>query len=240
MSVHLSGGGWSETGAAPEFSSFIKEASARAEGTPKIAVVFWIPADGDLALSSSRYETLMRRMGEFESTLIPLIGDATLDGAQLEGFHGIFVGGGLTPGYHRAIMPAADAIRSLVSSGVPYCGYSAGAMIAGEVALLGGFTIGGVAVTADSNGEDLEEVSVEAGLGLIDLTVDAHAAQWGTLSRTVAAVDAGIVERGVAVDEHTVLIVRPGALHVVGAGNVWSVARGAEGGVNVGILAADN
>jgi uracil-DNA glycosylase len=48
---------------------------------------------------------------------------------------------------------------------------------------------------------------VVEGIALVDIAVDVHAAQWGTLSRLVAATEAGLVDGGVAIDERTALIV---------------------------------
>ncbi len=72
-------------------------------------------------------------------------------------------------------------------------------------------------------------MTVTAGLGLLPVTVDVHAAQWGTLARLIAAVAAGLVDSGVAIDEDTLLAVGadgagPGTVH--GAGQVHWVRRG--------------
>jgi cyanophycinase len=78
-------------------------------------------------------------------------------------------------------------------------------------------------------------VEVRDGLGLVPFAVDVHAAQWGTLSRLVAAVDAGLVGEGVAIDEHTALVLSSdGTSTVHGAGQVWRVEAAASGvGVTV-------
>ena len=75
------------------------------------------------------------------------------------------------------------------------------------------------------------------GLGLVDLAIDVHTAQWGTLSRLVAATEAGLVDGGVAIDEFTVLIVGEGDLRVEGSGSVWKVTPD-DNGVLVGTLGA--
>ncbi|GMA22588.1 hypothetical protein GCM10025864_03470 [Luteimicrobium album] len=94
-------------------------------------------------------------------------------------------------------------------------------MIAPDQALIGGWRIGGVEVSPEDGSEDLDDVTVVPGLGLVDVTVDVHAAQWGNLSRLVAAVESGLLDGGVAVDEDTVLVVGQGGLVVGGRGNVW-------------------
>jgi cyanophycinase-like exopeptidase len=106
---------------------------------------------------------------------------------------------------------------------LPYAGFSAGAAIAADAALIGGWRIDGIPVCDEDTGEDLDEVTIVEGLGLVDLAIDVHAAQWGTLARLIAATEAGLVDGGVAIDEFTVLIVGDGALRVEGRGSVWRV-----------------
>lgn len=152
--------------------------------------------------------------------------------ADLLGVDGVLVGGGHTPSYLAALEPVAVDLRRLASEGVPWFGFSAGAAIVADRALVGGWRVGGVAVCPEEAGEDLDEVTVEAGIGLLDLAIDAHAAQWGTLGRVIAAVEAGLVDRALAIDEDTALVVGPGGLDIVGAGSVWQVQAG-DGGVTV-------
>jgi cyanophycinase len=110
-------------------------------------------------------------------------------------------------------------------------------MIAAERAMLGGWRIGGVAVAPEDSAEEIDEVSIVPGIGLVDLTVDVHAAQWGTVSRLIAATAAGLADGGVAIDEATALVVSPDGARVVGAGNIWRVSPG-EQGAAVSVLAA--
>jgi cyanophycinase len=147
------------------------------------------------------------------------------------------VGGGLTPVYRDLLEPHFGELRRQVATGVPYAGFSAGAAIAAECALVGGWRIGGVAVAPEEAAEDLDELTVAPGVGLVDVAIDVHAAQWGTLSRLVAAVEAGLVEGGLAIDEHTVLIVGEGGLRVAGRGSVWRVLP-TEQGVLVSTIGA--
>ena len=80
-------------------------------------------------------------------------------------------------------------------------------------------------------GEDLEEVTVVDGLGLVPFAVDVHAAQWGTLGRLCAAVADGLVPAGVASTRTPRLVVDGGAI-VAGPGAVHVVTR--RPGVSVG------
>ena len=54
--------------------------------------------------------------------------------------------------------------------------------------------------------------------------VDVHATQWGTLTRLVHAVGAGLVDEGWAIDEGTVLVLDDGAVRVEGLGSGYRVA----------------
>jgi cyanophycinase len=84
-------------------------------------------------------------------------------------------------------------------------GFSAGAAIAGEWAIVGGWRLGEREVCAEEAGEDLEALTVRPGLGLVPFAVDVHATQWGTLTRLSHAVRAGLAPDGWAVDEGTCL-----------------------------------
>jgi cyanophycinase len=59
--------------------------------------------------------------------------------------------------------------------------------------------------------------------------VDVHAAQWGTLGRLCAAVAAGLVASGVAIDENTAVVVVSGSASVVGAGAAHVVLPAGDG-----------
>lgn len=237
MSVHLLGGGWSEDES--DWSGrFTAEAAARAGAAPRIVCVLWAKTEAEGLTWHAEYRSDFARLGVEDLHIVQLSPDRSLTASDLEGAHGVFVGGGLTPGYHAAIMPAADAIRELVANGVPYAGFSAGAMIAGDHALLGGYRVGGVQIAPEPTSEGLDDVTLDAGLGLVDLVVDVHCAQYGTLSRAVAIVDAGLADRVVAVDENTSLIVGDGGLQVAGLGNVWIADRAVDV-VQVRVIARD-
>ena len=238
MSIHLLGGGWADDESSWT-GRFVAEARERAEAAPLIACVLWAADASEGERWRADYRDDLTKLGAGEVRMVQLGPDRQLQPTDLGSADGIFVAGGLTPGYHAAIMPAADTIRGLVASGVPYAGFSAGAMIAGDVALLGGWRIGGVPVCAEASGEGLDEVTLDGGLGLVDLVVDVHAAQYGTLSRAVAIVHAGMADRVVAIDERTSLIAGASGLVVAGEGSVWAAERASDGErVSVAVLAA--
>ncbi|AWB85859.1 peptidase S51 [Mycetocola zhujimingii] len=240
MSVHLVGGGWSESKSPAVYDLFVAEAAERAEsesfdGAPRIAVIVVRDEDGDA--HAAKLVDAASAAGAFEPVVTSLAFGETATPASLAGVHGIIVGGGLTPAYLASLTPIFGEIRRLVASGVPYLGFSAGASIASERALVGGWRIGGVEVSPEAGSEHLDEVTVENGIGLLDISVDVHAVQWGNLSRLIAATEAGLVDGGVAIDENTAFVVGEGALRVVGAGSVWQVLS-TDGGVRVSSLAA--
>jgi cyanophycinase len=143
---------------------------------------------------------------------------------------GVFVTGGTTPGYQEAL--CTDP--SWLPPDAVYGGFSAGASIAAHQALVGGWMLGALAVCDSDVGEGLEAVELRPGLGLLDAHVDVHCAQWGTLARLVAVVEAGDGTPGWGIDEHTTLELRDGtAVAVHGAGAAWRVDRLDGGGAVV-------
>jgi cyanophycinase len=157
----------------------------------------------------------------------PLLVSATRPAlpADLDGVGGVYVAGGWTPGYQEAVC-SHEFAGALRAAGVPYAGFSAGAAVASGLALVGGWRFEGVQVCAQEAGEDLDELEVRPGLGLVPFAVDVHATQWGTLTRLVHAVDGGLVAGGVAVDEHTCVEVRGEELRVHGLGSAYRVGLG--------------
>ncbi|MBI5160962.1 MAG: Type 1 glutamine amidotransferase-like domain-containing protein [Micrococcales bacterium] len=237
--MHLVGGGWSPEAAADVYGPFLAEAAARAAGSgrrvPRIGVLLH-GTDAEARQAHERSPAALARAGAAEPVVARAGDGDTFPSSALSDVDGLLVGGGPTPEYHRALEPLYDEIRLLVADGLPYLGFSAGSMIAAERAIIGGWRIDGIPVAPEETAEDLDEVRIVEGLGLVDLAIDVHAAQWGTLSRLVAAVEAGLVPGGVAIDEDTALIVGQD-LRVAGAGNVWQVVEGPDG-VMVGTLAA--
>jgi cyanophycinase len=233
VSIHLVGGGRADTLDDPGYAGeiyrpFIAEAAVRAAGAgrmlPRIRIVL---VDGDAEMWAS----LMKRAAACDPVVTELEEGGSLSSGDLTDIDGLLVGGGLTPAYYAAVIPLADEIRLLVQDGLPYLGFSAGAAIAADTAILGGWKIGDLAIASDAVGEDLEELTVAEGLALVDVAIDVHAAQWGTLTRLIAATEAGMVEGGIAIDEFTLLVVGDDGFRVEGAGNVWQVEPTDDGSV---------
>ncbi|MGO4104771.1 Type 1 glutamine amidotransferase-like domain-containing protein [Leifsonia sp. YAF41] len=239
MSVHLVGGGWAPENFEAVFEQFVAEATARGVAAgrtePKIALI--AVRDGDASEHAAQLGAALAAGGPIEAKVAALAHDQLAELIHVADVDGIVIGGGLTPAYLTAITPIAGEIRRQVSAGIPYLGFSAGAAIAAERALIGGWRIGGVEVSNEDGSEGLDEVTFAQGIGLLDVTVEVHAAQWGNLSRLIAATEAGLVDGGLAIDENTALVVGEGALGVVGAGSVWRVSQ-ADGGVLVSTFGA--
>ncbi|NUU51818.1 type 1 glutamine amidotransferase-like domain-containing protein [Curtobacterium luteum] len=230
MSIHLVGGGL--LAAADVAAPFTAEATARAAAvgrtTPRIAVLSVARADGSSPSSTADIAETLGGARLAETVVTEVAAGAAFDTTVLSDVDALVVAGGVTPDYLDAIAPIVDQVRLLVSDGLPYLGYSAGAVIAADRALVGGWRIGGVEICPEEASEGLDEVELREGLGLIDLTVDVHAAQAGTLARLIASAEAEFVAAGLAIDEDTTLVVGEGALEVRGTGSVWRVIAGEE------------
>ncbi|TFD32381.1 peptidase S51 [Cryobacterium sp. TMT1-19] len=239
MSVHLVGGGWNPRTDAAVFGPFLAEATARGvvAGRAEPGIAILVVRAEDAADHAANLLAAVSAAGEFEPKVTVVAPGDVFALTAVSEADGILVGGGVTPAYLVAVAPIFGEIRRQVAAGVPYLGFSAGAMIAAERALIGGWRMGGVEVSGEHAAEGLDEITVEPGIGLLDVTVEVHAAQWGTLSRLVAATEAGLIDGGLAVDENTALVVGEGALSVVGAGSVWRVSE-ADGGVLVSTFGA--
>jgi cyanophycinase len=241
VSVHLVGGGATTMTDAPLYAPFVAEAvqrgGAAGRARPRIAVISLHPeaqekaaALADLLVaagSDDEIEVLLTagRLGE----PIGLTAIADVDG--------IAVGGGLVEDVRDGLEPVFSELRRLVAGGVPYLGVSAGAMIAAEGSLGSGSRIGGVLVAPEDPDEPGVELDIEAGIGLVDVAIEVHVAERGMLSRLVAAVESGLVEGGLGIDEQTLLIVGEGGLQVAGRGSVWRVLP-ADQGVLVSTIGA--
>ncbi|TQJ31516.1 Type 1 glutamine amidotransferase-like domain-containing protein [Microbacterium sp. SLBN-146] len=241
MSIHLIGGGRDAARCGAVLSRFVDEArDAAGSSDPVIALLLVLEPDDDESVD--RFHSVLLAAGAPAGGIrVSVIAEGgRFEPGVVDGAHGIFVGGGLTPAYHDAIMGIASAIRALVSSGTPYAGFSAGAAIAASRAVVGGYLRRGTAVAPEDVGEELDEIEVRDGLGLVPVSVDVHAAQWGTLTRLIAAVTDDLTPRGVAIDEYTAVIFDEGGSEsaaVLGDGHVWSVERAPSGAV-VSLLAA--
>ena len=228
MSIHLAGGGWPFDDDGAVFRPFLDEATERATAAgrldgPRLAIV--LVRDGDGPEKFVELSTVFGTLGKIDPIAVLAPEGAPIDDALLDDIDGLVVWGGLVPAYRESLKGSFATIRAIVESGVPYFGMSAGAAVVSDGALIGGWKIGDVQVCPVEASQEIEQVTIAEGIGLIDTAIDVHAAQWGTVARLIAATEASVVDGGLAIDEHTALIVGDGGLRVVGSGSVWTVAR---------------
>jgi cyanophycinase len=190
---------------------------AAARGGPIVCVAL---DEGD-GVDDARWRGALEVAGAHDVRVVAIAAGEPPRPADFEDAGGVYVCGGLTPLY-------ADLLTrsSWLPDGVPYAGFSAGAAAAAERAIVGGWRIDGRAACPEDAAEDLEDVAVVDGLGLVPFAVDVHAAQWGTLGRAVSAVQAGLVAEAWALDEHTALEVGGAEVaRVLGAGAAYRATR---------------
>ncbi|MGX5696586.1 Type 1 glutamine amidotransferase-like domain-containing protein [Agromyces soli] len=228
-SVHLVGGGALTAADAPLYAPFVAEAAERARAAgrdlPRIAVISVHP---QAPAPAAVLVDVLRAAGAFDPH-VTAVRAGEVAAAALAEVDGVVVGGGIVEEVRASLEPRFDELRRLVAAGVPYLGVSAGAMIAADRALGGGSRIDGALVAPEDPADPGVELELDAGIGLVDVSIDAHVAQRGMLSRLVAAVESGLVEGALGIDERTVLIVGARGLEVLGGGSVWRVLPADEG-----------
>ena len=229
--VFLIGGGWNAATFPQTFGRFLQFAAKN--GARRIAIVVAEEAGSDPHAQFLGFLEAFQVVGlnSFEAVEIIVSAENPLTREKLSAIEasGVFVSGGLTPAYHEALCVDRSWLDFLVDNEIPYAGFSAGASIAGNEAIVGGWRrkCGGqlVEIANENAGEDLDLLDVRRGLGLVPFAVDVHATQWGTLSRLIHAVDAGFAPEGWAIDENTMLESVNGETKVCGAGNAYQVRR---------------
>jgi cyanophycinase len=225
MSVFLVGGG-PDLDTEDLLEPFRAEVAQRAPGRTRGVVAALFDLDGSAEHYLPSYAALLVGV---PLILLKLGPGHTVDPTVFGDADGILVGGGPTPGYHAGLIDSAPAIQAAVHAGIPYVGFSAGAMIAGDQALLGGYRLGDREVCPEEWSEELDEVTLRPGLGLVPFVVEVHTAQAGTIGRALAIVEAGAADAAAGIDEDTCLVVPADAPastgHVRGSGSVWLVRR---------------
>ena len=227
MSIFLVGGGPDTTTSPAIFDEFVEEVlqqGATKHRVPKIVVVLF-DEGGSAAHFLPAYTAPLESRMPCEIRPVLVCRGRQVDPAGFSDIDAILVAGGPTPAYLDGLQNSIDAIAGAIAQGASYMGFSAGAMIAPRVALIGGYRMNGIEVCTEDWAEGLGEISLKAGLGLVPFTVDVHAAQAGTLGRAICVVVNGLADQVVAIDENTAVVATihtPSSIKIVGSGNAWT------------------
>jgi cyanophycinase len=242
--VFLHGGGDHAESRPSTFGRFVQAIPADQPGP--LALVVAEAAEDDRMASFQDYSAIFQAVGLDAGRIVALFVTPTepLTRAALGDLQpsGMFVCGGVTPFYRQSLCVDTGWVAYLHEARVPYGGTSAGAAIAAQNAILGGWLArrGGDerAMLFQGASEGLEQLTVQPGLGLVPFAVDVHASQWGTLLRLVHAVDLGVVAEGWALDEDTMLEVADRSLRLHGRGHAYYVKKADGGGTAVAVHTA--
>src|SRR4051794_36707273 len=162
MHIFLIGGGRGPGGVRASHARF----AAAAQGGPVVAYVL----DEGEGIDVARWEGQLISAGARTVRLVAIDARRPADPADLDGAGGVYVAGGLTPTYHAVLVAGGTAwLERARELRLPYAGYSAGASIAAESAVVGGWRarLGErvVQVCEEDAGEGLDLVEAVPGLG---------------------------------------------------------------------------
>lgn len=239
MHAFLIGGGRDSVAAHQPFVRAVAET-----GGGRVAIYLLDEDDAE----PERWSAELAAAGAADTTVITVSPDRPPRPDDLDGVAGVYVAGGLTPGYRDVLVAdGTDWMNRIRAEGLVYAGFSAGAAIAARRAVVGGWQVAvdgrTVAVVHEDCGEDLDPLTLANGLGIVPFLVDVHAAQWGTLNRLLRAVlDPAGPGVGWALDEATALETVDGvpiAVHGTGAATLVRAA-GAGAAVVRPYLAGDD
>lgn len=245
MKVFLHGGGDTSNMRGQTFGRF----SAACRAGPSTPIVLIVVAKDELeadAIADDAYRTFMGS-GVPAAHLVTLFASPeqplTAESLRARQPSGVFVCGGATPDYYAAVGNETGWLSVLGHRDIPYGGTSAGAAIAGQPAILGGWQTpppqSPRTMIFSGAGEGLQRLTVRPGLRLAPFAVDVHAGQLGTLTRLIHVVSAGLAAEGWAIDEDTQLELENGNPRVFGAGHAYQVTADGQD-VRVRIHTAEN
>jgi len=242
FSVFLIGGGWQAQ--EETFGRFVEAATVGAKR--RIVLILLEEVETDKVEVGAKYRSTFFDLGVTDQQLeiVWISQDSPLSLKKLKEYSptGIFVGGGTTPLYQEVLYKNTAWVDYMHKRKLPYGGFSAGAAIAADKALVGGWKLRlqtqEVPIVDEECSEGLEWLTVNKGLGLVQFSIDVHATQWGNLARMIHAVEQQQVEMGWAIDEDTLMQVEGNRVQVWGSGQVYRVARVGEGQIQLDILRA--
>jgi cyanophycinase len=242
--VFLHGGGDRAESRASTFGRFVQAMLADRPGS--LALIVAEATEDDRAASFQAYSAIFQAVGVDAGQIAPLFVTPAqpLTHAALAKLQpgGVFVCGGMTPFYHQSLCANIQWVGYLHEAQLPYGGTSAGAAIAAQNAILGGWQVRRAgqdrAMLFQGASEGLEQLTVRPGLGLAPFAIDVHASQWGTLLRLIHAVESGVVAKGWALDEDTMLEIDEQTMQLHGCGHAYYVNRTDGGETTVAIHTA--
>lgn len=228
--IFLIGGGWRPEGFPLTYAPFVRAATR--DGNRRIALLIVLEPGDDLDAWATQFRSPFECLSITGNQLTPVIltRDRPLDINAVAAIDptGIFVCGGLTPLYQELLCTDTAFRDFLLSNRLPYGGFSAGSAIAARRALVGGWklpqTSGGLPVVDQEVSENIDDITVRPGLGLVPVSVDVHCGQWGTLTRLINAAVRGLVNTGWGIDEDTMLEFNGRSIIVYGLGQAYRVA----------------
>jgi cyanophycinase len=244
LPVFLIGGGGDHAGRATTYGRFLQTATTAAPCRVALVAAAEDPTEAEATFAVTR--AIFTALGAAADDIIGifLTADRPLTPAILATIQptGVFVCGGATPLYQQLLCEDRAWLEYLRARNIPYGGVSAGAAIAAEQAIVGGWRVQRGAQTRailyQGAGEGLDLLAVRPGLGLVPFAVEVHASQWGTLTRMLHALDLGRVAEGWAIDEDTLLQVDATGLQVQGDGQAYHLQREPSGTIQISIHAA--
>lgn len=242
--VFLIGGGWESEGWRQTYGPFVQ--AAQVSGRCQISLILAADHYDEKMEIATKYRGVFETLGVTaeEMTIVWISETRLLEPEILAASQptGVFVGGGLTPAYQTALCSDKTWLDYMHQGHIPYAGFSAGAAIAVERAIVGGWKVRRaeqeIGILDADFGEGIEYLEVRPGLGLLPFAVDVHASQWGTLTRLMQAVDLGMVADGWAIDENTLVHAYGDQLIVRGLGHAYHVQRQAAGELSIRLYRA--
>jgi cyanophycinase len=155
---------------------------------------------------------------------------------------GVYVHGTRMSACRDALCTDLSWLQHLREQRLPYVGHAAGAAIAAERAVLGGWLIAlqhfNSEIAPDKTGDGIEYAEVVTGLGLVPFVVETRATQHGTLSRLTHLVAEGALPGGWALDESAMLEIHDVMLRVHGPNTAYRLRSLGEGAVRTDVFHA--
>lgn len=216
---------------APVFDAFVTQAKDFFTAEEKVALfLVGDPADEQdrNVKERAQYEEVLReRWPEAQIETFWLNGDPeTFEFPDEKSICAMIVGPGMPSSVLSYLAGNKSTIGRLVSAGVPYLGFSAGAAIVGKYAIVGGWKSNGRQITTPECAYGFDELTITDGLGLIGPSVETHVDARSAMGRAIEAMLVGKMANVAAIDEATCLTVTPnGRTQLAGEGRVAWLSR---------------